>query len=210
MLYYITQNKKQYRKQNHYSFVNKDTGEQFQIKGLKGCEYLYQLISNVGKAVSVLELFFYEKGVFAVRRNDQIKTVLESVYQDYYCNTVISPIFDIKTIREVKKELCKIIDQQAEAITNNDSKKAEELKERKDFLIDYLEKGFAENKRSKLPDQALQKVRNCIFIDINSVLHKIELYDPVVARHLRCSIQKGWVFTYYPIDENQIVIYPLK
>ncbi len=137
MLYYLSQSAQQNLNQRLYSFVNRDTGERFQIKGYKGCEYLFQLVSNVGKAVTVLELFFGEKGVLT-QNNTRIKTLLDSVYQDYYYLSVISPIFDSKTIREVKQELCRIIDRQAEAEANNDHKRADDLQERKEFLIDCL------------------------------------------------------------------------
>lgn len=165
-------------------------GKTSQLLDSKGMAQLAHLLARPGHEVHAMEL----AGVDA-RSRPRPKDAPEELS---LASDDMGPVLDDAALRAYRGRLAELEEDLEEALSFNDTTRAERLQGEKDALLDQLRAAVGLGGRSRRAGSNSERARVGVTRTIKHALARIEEANPALGSHLRSTIRTGTYCGYFP------------
>ena len=165
----------------------------FFLKETVGLNYIYILLTNMNKPLSIQDIISFNNG--GSEKGQNIDTYEDSV-EKVTGNT--NKAYSSDDMKLVVKKLKELSEEYREANDRGNYDKAEELRYQIEKLQEYIRK--SQNQKN---DPELERMRTKVKNAINHAIQKIKTYDSELAQHFEEKISTGYtcIYTLSPADK---------
>jgi len=182
-------------------------GKEHKLFYSKGMQYLITLIANPDLCISCVNIETIQAKPQRAYSQFSVSKEVQNHQLQVQSSFQAIPLTDLKTVNAVKQELIRVIDELAELEANCDYARADNLRDRYEALVKYLEEVY--NPEGKIRNFSTEevKIRKRVLRAINRCLGEIEKLEPELGAELKNSLKLGANLYYHPTLEIRVLGY---